>query len=590
MSRVRTIGPALQLVRDAVGSSALQSGMGAMALVALNGLLAACLPLALKHMVDAVAGMPHQRGSSLNAMLLPGTIYLLMLVGGRVASDLRPLLAGRVEQHVLTTIRQRFMSHVLHLPLAYLVNRRKGELTHAVDLATAGAQAVISQLTNGIVPVVIELALMIAILVGLDQVELVVTFVATCTLYWVIYAISVLRQRPAVQALTAASLVAHSKLSDGIAHVETLRCFGAEPQAEQGLASASSQLTSRWMRFHGLSVQAGLTVTVVFALAQGACLAIAANAVAEGRMTPGGFVLVGVYTLQIVRPLESLGAAVRDIARASGFIRPLLDILSEPTQVSPQLPGSSPVPARAPSIRLEGLTFGYDPHHPVIRGLNLEIAAGCRTAVVGRSGSGKSSLARLLARLYAPQAGRLLIDGRSLDSLNDAELRSLIGLVPQDAGLLQASVRDNIALGLPDATLHQIEEAARRSQIHELIVSLANGYDTQIGENGQTLSGGERQRLAIARAVLRRPSVYVLDEPTSMLDSKTEADVLRELRAVTAGCTTLIIAHRLSTVMDADEIVVLEHGQVHERGRHADLLAKDGLYAQLWRQQMADVP
>jgi ATP-binding cassette subfamily B protein len=217
--------------------------------------------------------------------------------------------------------------------------------------------------------------------------------------------------------------------------------------------------------------------------------------------------------------------------------------------------------------------------------LDLDVPAGRTTAIVGRSGSGKSSLVRLLLRLYEPQAGRILLDGRSIESLQAAELRARIGLVPQDTSLLQASVSNNIALGLPEASHDDIERAARHAQVHGLIDALPHGYGTLLGDRGQTLSGGERQRLAIARAILRKPSLYVLDEPTSMLDAKTEAGILQSLRELTAGCTTLVIAHRLSTVMHADEIVVLDGGRVHERGNHTQLLAQNGLYAQLWRQQ-----
>jgi len=332
-----------------------------------------------------------------------------------------------------------------------------------------------------------------------------------------------------------------------------------------------------------------IAATMTFGLALAGCLHFTINAVEQGTMSVGGFVLANVYLLQMVRPLEVLGSASRDLSRALGFMRPLLDILAEPPESAAGVPQTQEDPdlrwTQAPSIRLENVHFGYDPARPVLHGLSVEFAAGRTTALVSRSGAGKSSIIRLLLRLYAPQEGRILVDGQPIDALAAADLRSRVGLVMQDCALLHTTAARNIALGLPDATRHDIELAARRAELHAVIESLPSGYDTTLGERGQTLSGGERQRLAIARAVIRRPLIYLLDEPTSMLDSATEAAVMRTLRQVTSGCTTILVAHRLTTVMHADEIVVLEGGRVRERGQHRDLVGKGGLYAQLWHQQ-----
>ena len=592
MSRLRTFAAALGLIRGAVDRHVLMTLLGTLMLVALSGAPAAASPLALKHLVDVVAGTKSADQAVGNAALLAGAIYLMTLAGGRIMADVRPLLAGRMEQRVLASIRQRAFAHLLRLPMAYLVNRRGGELLHSVDLAAAGAQAVMSHATNSIAPVLIELVLMAVILGELRQPGLVVLFVATSLLYLAVFSVGLRRQQPAIRQVSAASLDVHGQLCDGIAHVETLRCFGAATEAEQSLGRASSCLASRWLRLNQLTVQGALAASAVFAATLAAWLALTAEAVVRGQLSVGGFVLASVYMLQLVRPLETLGTAARDLLRAMGFMQPLLDILAEPSEhwsePSTCSASSWTKPASAPSLCFENLSFGYDSQAPVIRGLDLQIAAGRTTAIVGRSGCGKSSLVRLLMRLHEPQAGRILVDGHPIESVPIAELRAMIGLVPQDAGLLQASVRSNIALGLPAATQQSIELAAMRAQLHHLVIALPDGYDTLLGERGQTLSGGERQRLAIARAILRKPMIFLLDEPTSMLDGKTEAAILPALRELTTGCTTLVIAHRLSTIMHADQIVVLEGGRVTEQGRHTELLAKQGLYAQLWYQQIGD--
>jgi ABC-type multidrug transport system fused ATPase/permease subunit len=403
------------------------------------------------------------------------------------------------------------------------------------------------------------------------------------------FGVGLWRQRPVVKSLSAASLEVYGQLGDGISHIETLRCFGAGAYAEQQLSSAFVRLLSGWQRFNRLTAETALAASLIFAVTMGASFFIATDAVAHGQLSVGGFVLACVYMLQMPRPLEMLGGAARELARAGGFVRPMLEILAQPVDPAerPSAAGrkAGTPTSLAPSLRIENLHFGYDPLKPVIRGLELDIRAGCTTAIVGRSGCGKSSLARLLLRLYAPQTGRILIDGQPIETLPTAELREMFGLVPQDVGLLQATARHNIAIGRNGASIEDVQIAAAHAHIHHHIQSLPDGYDTMLGSRGQTMSGGERQRLAIARAMLRRPKIYLLDEPTSMLDARTEADILAALRELTAGCTTIVIAHRLSTVMHADDIVVLDGGRVHERGTHADLLAKDGLYAQLWRQQ-----
>lgn len=585
-----SLRPLIRLV-DQVADRHLRLQIGAaILLVIATGALAALSPLALKHLVDTAATGPADVAASAGALLMPAALYVGVLCGGRILGDVRPLLVARIDQRLIAALRHRYFAHVLRLPMAGLLRRRTGELLHSLDLACTGMQLILTHLMQSIAPVVVELAVMTAVLVQLVQPALVALFAATAALYLAVFALGASHLNRRAGAVTAASLEVNARLAEGFANIEVLRCFGGQPAAQQALDDASSSLIGRWLAYYRVSTAAALAATVVFASSLTACLAIAAAGLKGGTLTIGGFVLSTAYLLQVVRPVEALGSAVRDLARALGFLQPMLEVLREPEEAMDAgqrtaTPTGKGSPQRPASVRFEGMTFGYDAERPVLRDLDLEIPAGTTTAVVGPSGSGKSTLIRLLLRLYSPQAGRILLDGNPVDSLPLRELRSRIALVPQDTQLLHTSVASNISLGMPYIDHTAIAAAASAAQLHTVIESLPDGYETLVGERGLKLSGGERQRLAIARALLRRPSVYLLDEPTSMLDSETEALVLSALRAATRGATTLIVAHRLSTVAHADEIVVLDQGRIRERGQHGDLLSRNGLYAQLWRRQ-----
>lgn len=595
MSRFDTLLAVLRLLRAEADRRVWTCLLCSVLLVVAGGALAALSPLALKHLVDAVAVIGKGAGAADGAHVLPyAAAYLLVLGSGRILADVRPLFGNRAEQRLQARLTQRFLDHVLRLPMAYLGRRRSGELQHSLDLADTGCQLILSHVANSLIPVLVEAATMGLVLMRLGQPMIVVIFAITAITYLAIFTAGALRLGAPADAVSSASMEVHAQLHDGVGNAETLRSFVAERQALRALARATTTLEERWLTLNRLNTRVALAASITFMVSMASCMTVAADAVAQGSLSVGGFVLANVYVLQMVRPLEVLGSAARDLSRALSYVGPLLNILAEPAESeegAPAFTASTQGPQRGPppALRFENVHFGYDPLRPVIRGLDLHVRAGCTTAIVGRSGCGKSSLVRLLMRLHSPQSGRILLDGRPIDMLSPARLRALIGLVPQDAALLHTSIAGNIALGRAQAGPDAVELAARHAQLHDVIQQMPHGYDTLVGERGLQLSGGERQRVAIARALLRRPALYVLDEPTSMLDSKTEAGILQALRKLTAGCTTLVIAHRLSTVMHADEIVVLDNGQVHERGQHAELLAKGGLYAQLWRQQTQGV-
>ena len=593
-SRTRDIRRVLRLLRAEADHRVVSHGLATALVVVASGALAALSPLVLKSLVDAVAApLPIRILDGWPSALPYGVAYLVLLLAGRVLLDVRPALSGAIQQRLHSRLTQRFFEHVLRLPMGYLLRHRSGELQHRLELASAGAHLVVSHLAGSLLPVLVELLTMAGVLMHLGQPALVAVFGVAALAYLVIFSTGARLMARAADAVSNASLEVYAQLGDGLAHLETLRCFTAESQALQRLRDASVAREQRWRALDRLNVAIALAASCIFAVSMAGCLLLGGNAVARHAMSIGGFVLTTVYAMQMVRPLESLGTAARDLSRALGYLRPLLDLLSEPPAAGSAGAAGDASARRArhshaPSVRIERLHFGYAPDRPVIKGVDLDVAAGSTTAIVGPSGSGKSSLARLLMRLYSPQQGRILLDGRPIEAFAIADLRrTLVGLVPQETALLHDTIAANIALGSPAASREDIREAAHGAQLGALLESLPLGLDTPVGERGLQLSGGERQRVGIARALLRRPGLYVLDEPTSMLDSRTELEIQKALRALSAGATTIVIAHRLSTIAHADEIVVLDDGRVRERGSHHALLASKGLYARMWRQQMS---
>ena len=585
MRSARDLRAALRVLCDEIDRSvAWRLGAVALLIVA-GGLLAGLAPLALKGLVDAVGGAQDNAGryKAFSATVL-GALYLAAVCGGRLLAEARPPLVGAVEQRIYARLRRRCFMHLLALPMAFHIGRQTGSLVHSLQQAITGYQIIVFSLVNSLVPVLVELTTVAFVLASLKQTALMASFSVTALAYVAVVAHSTFQLKNSAHAVARASLDAHALFAD-----------------------ATEALEARWTGLHRDRARMGAAMVMTFALAMTTSLVIAVHAVSEGTLSVGGFVLANVYMLQVIRPLEMLGAAARDLSQALEFIRPLLDILQEPASHprAPQRPSTPSLPCGSngsaksrveadsafanrrhpPAISFRDVHFAYDADTPVLQGLNLDIAAGRTVGIVGGSGCGKSSLVRLLLGLYEPRTGAILLDGVAIDTLPVDALRSLIGVVPQDTALFNASIGFNIGVGQAGATQFDIEQAARLVQLHHFVASLPAGYDTVVGERGLKLSGGERQRIAIARAVIKRPLVYVFDEATSMLDNLTEVAILRHLHEVSAGCTTITIAHRLSTIRHADEIVVLDAGRVVEQGTHEVLLGNGGHYARLWEAQ-----
>lgn len=593
MPALRTLGDALRLLRAEADGAVTYKFAAALALVIIGGMLAALAPLGLKALIDAVAER-QATGASAGAVAVYGVGYVLALCGGRLLTEIRPLLHEQAEQRLYGRLSRRFFRHLLDLPLDFHLDRRTGALGQTLSQAVFGFQLLVHHITNSIVPVVVEVVAVAAILFALKQPLLVATFIAAAVAYLVIFVRSVRPLTNAAHELSTAAIHKHAVLMDSLLNYETIKYFNAEQSARERYADATTKLETQWGRLNMLRTKVGLAAAVTFTVSAILAVVAAAGAVADGSLSIGGFVLANVYMLQIVRPLETLGMALRDVTQSIGFVRPLLAVLDEPAEESgdglhkecPFPQTAAPRSTRAASLRFERVTFRYTEDRAVLSDLNLEVGTGRTVAVVGASGAGKSSLVRLILRLYEPQHGRILLDGTPISELPPSLLRSVVGVVPQDTALFNDSIAYNIAIGKPDASRMEIEYAARLAHLHDFISSLPAGYDTVVGERGVKLSGGERQRVAIARAVIKRPMLYVFDEATSSLDSHTETEILRNLQDISAGCTTLVIAHRLTTVLRADEIAVLEMGQIVERGTHSSLLQRNGAYARLWHSQL----
>ena len=457
-------------------------------------------------------------------------------------------------------------------------------MARAIDRGTVGIQSVLRLAVFNVVPTLIELLLVTAIIWHLfDWRFAAVTFIAVVSYVGFTMGFAGWRVR-ARRTMNENDNDASTKALDSLLNFETVKYFGNEAHEAARYDGALARYERAAVR-----VQVSLNIlnvgqTLIIAAGLTLIMLMAAKGVSDGSMTVGRFVLVNTYLMQLYQPLGFLGFVYMTIKQGIVDAEQMFGLLEVGQEITDR-PGARTLAAEAGELRFEGVHFGYRPDREILKGIDFVVPAGRKLAIVGPTGAGKSTISRLLFRFYDVTQGRITIDGQDIRDVTQESLRATIGVVPQDTVLFNDTIRYNIAYGRPGASQEEIEHAARLAQVHDFVVTLPDGYDTRVGERGLKLSGGEKQRVAIARTILKDPRILILDEATSALDTGTEQDIQTALRAVSRDRTTLVIAHRLSTVVDADEIIVLAEGRVAERGRHAALLARDGLYARMWALQ-----
>ena len=538
------------------------------------------VPMLLKRLIDALGIKPTIAVIPVALLLAYGAARL----SERVFTEMRQIVFARVMARSSRMVMLSVFRHLHALSLRFHLNRRTGGVTRDVERGGTAISDLLDWTLYTIIPTLIEVTLVTSVLVYLYDVwfALITIVVLIAYISWTIFVTEWRTRfyRASVEADTAASASA----VDSLLNYETVKYFNNE-EHEAGRYDASLR------RMEEANVKSYKTLAVLN-VGQAAIIAIgvtslmfkAAWGVVHGKLSVGDLVLVNAYLLQMAMPLNYLGMMYREVKQALTNIERLWGLLEEEQEVRDD-PDAPALVTRQPRVSFENVRFGYDERREILHGISFEIPPGHRVAVVGHSGSGKSTLARLLYRFYDVQEGHIRIDGQDLRALSQDSVRAAIGIVPQDTVLFNDDIRYNIRYGRPSASDAEVEGAAKAAHIHAFIESLPDGYGSAVGERGLKLSGGEKQRVAIARALLKNPAILIFDEATSALDSASEKAIQSELDRIAVGRTTLIIAHRLSTVMDAHEILVMDAGNIVERGSHATLLARNGRYAEMWRLQ-----
>jgi ABC-type transport system involved in Fe-S cluster assembly fused permease/ATPase subunit len=561
----------------------------AMVLLLLAKVATVYVPIVYSRAVDALAPKDGQSGTLLAVPVALIVGYGLLRVASSGFAEIRDAIFAAVQMRAARRVALETFQHLHRLSLRFHLDRQTGGLSRAIERGTLGIQQVLRLAIFSIIPTVIEMLMVTAILwVMFDWQFALVVFLAVGLYMGFTFSFTNWRVRIR-RAMNESDSDAQSKAVDSLLNYETVKYFGNE-------RLEASRFDEALARYERASVKSQVTLNMlnlgqatIIALGLAVVMLMAAQGVRAGTMTVGRFVLVNTYLMQLYQPLGMLGFVYREIKQGLVDMEQMFRLLRMGQEVADRpgarLLAAHPTDGLPGELRFEGVHFGYRPDREILKGVDFTIPAGGKLAIVGQTGAGKSTISRMLFRFYDVTAGRIVIDGQDIRDVTQESLRAAIGVVPQDTVLFNDTIRYNIAYGRPGATRAEIEAAAKAAQVHDFVLRLPDGYDTRVGERGLKLSGGEKQRVAIARTILKDPRILILDEATSALDTRTEQDIQAALGAVSRHRTTLVIAHRLSTVVDADEIIVLDDGRVAERGSHAGLLARGGLYARMWTMQ-----
>ncbi len=567
----------------------------ALALVVAGKVAGLAVPLVLKKLVDALDVGALDKGDAAAVLVMPVALLLAYgasRVGMTLFAEVRQIVFARVMARVSRRVTLQVFRHLHALSLRFHLARRTGGVARDIERGGSAISDLLDWMIYTILPTLFEIVLVTAVLVWMYDWGFAAIVIATLIAYMIFtFMITEWRTRY-YRAAVEADTRANERAVDSLLNYETVKYFGNEEhEAKRYDQSLQHREEAQVMSRKTLGLLNLGQVTIV-ALGVTAMMWRAAAGVVDGTMTIGGLVFVNAVLLQLSAPLNLLGMMYREVKQAFTNLERLFGLLDESMDVRDRA-DAVPLRATRPKVVFDRVRFGYDPRREILREVGFEVPRGGTLAVVGHSGSGKSTLGRLLYRFYDVDDGSISIEGddgalRDVRDYTQASLRKAIAIVPQDTVLFNDTIYYNILYGRPDATREEVEQAARAAHIHASIVGLPDGYDTEVGERGLKLSGGEKQRVAIARALLKNPAILIFDEATSALDSKSEKAIQAELDRIAQGRTTIVIAHRLSTVMNADEILVMDQGRIVERGRHGELLARGGHYAQMWTLQQQE--
>ena len=543
-------------------------------------------PFAYKGIIDA-----RSRGGADQTLVMGIAVPVVLVVAyalGNIVDagfqQLRDVWFASVGQNAVRTLARQTFTHLHQLSLRFHLSRRTGGLSRVIERGTKGIETIVRFVMLNIAPTLVEFIVVGTIFIALFGFAYVGVLAVTIWIYlW--FTIKASNWRIAIRReMNSSDTDANSKAIDSLLNYETVKYFTNEALEAKRFDASMAQYERSAIRIWNSLGVLNFGQALIFYTGVAIIGVMTVLGVLAGRLSLGDFVLINTFLMQVYRPLNQIGFVYRELRQGLTDIEEMFQLLDKEPEIQ-DAPDAQPLEVTGPVIRFEDVHFSYDPDRPILKGISFTVPAGKTIAVVGPSGAGKSTISRLLYRFYDVNSGRITIDGQDLRHVTQGSLRAMIGMVPQDTVLFNDSIRYNIRYGRPEATDVEVEEAAAMAQVGPFIASLPKGYDTQVGERGLKLSGGEKQRVAIARTILKAPPILILDEATSALDTATERDIQSALDAVSANRTTVVIAHRLSTVVNADEIIVLRDGLIAERGRHGELLARDGLYAQMWSRQ-----